>query len=395
MKGKKKTAKRAVSQSPLNPEQEDLIDALFREVGITAPEDTLRKVPDALIAQSLIERLPSDESVIPLLLVLKKGFKAKNVTKAIKRALFKLSRKGIPTERFYAEEKRPPVLKPLQKDPPQCYVGPVNGAGTRAVVVILHRGGKGLDIGFGVISDTEGFLEFFFRTVSRKDAKKLKDQFAAEAGPFVETSLAHAATILEAAYQRQQAAKSSAPADYLELRPWLLDTTPLLERPAIYDLIPETVTSKHILTDSNVKALFENPLMETWLIEFDSLRPFMEDMFKVNESPIVLTEGQKAGRVREIQEKCMAEIFTVEERERLQHRLEEMGYVLFRLGQEDAAGVALAGAHSVIQEASLLKTDPIVETLLARSISIYTKAMENGGGEKTLEKGSASPIIVS
>lgn len=394
MKGKK-PRKRSASQAPLSHEQETLVDELVREIGERTPEDVIARVPDALCAQGLIERLPADESVVPLLLALKKGFREKNVAKAIRRALFKLDRKGASTERFYAEEEVPPtILKAPRKEPPLSYVGPVNGAGTRAVLVMLHRGGKGLDTGFGVVSDREGIREFLFRTVSRKDAKKLRDQFWEEAGPFVETSLAHVATILEAAYQRQQAANASAPPDYLELRPWLLEATPLLERSIIYELLSETVVSEHVLTDSEVRALFEHPLMETWLIDIDALRPFMEDMFKVNESPLVLTEGQKSARIREIQQKCMGAIFTVEERERVRHRLEEMGYIFLKLGQEETAGIALAAARSVIQEASILKADPVVETLLARSLAIYAKAIEESGGEKILDKDHASPIIM-
>jgi len=395
MKRKKRPKKRSAHRFPVSPELEILVGELVREIETRTPDDVVARVPDSHCAQGLIACLPADESVVPLLLALKTKFREKEVAKAIRRAVFRLNQKGVSTQGVYAKEEVPStILKAPQKEPPRCYVGPVKGSGARAVALILHRGGKGLDAGFGVVSDAEGFQEFFFRTLSRKDAKELREQFSEDAGPFVETSLAHAATILEAAYQRQQAAKSSAPADYLELRPWLLETTPLLERPVIYDLLPESDVSEHVITDLEIKALFEHPLMATWLIEIDALRPFMEDMFRVNESPIVLTEGQKAARVREIQEKCMAQIFTVEERERLRHRLEEMAYLLFKLGQEDTAGIALAAALSVVREASILKADPVVETLLERSLAIYTRAIEEGGGKRIRENESASPIVM-
>ncbi|MCJ7687500.1 MAG: hypothetical protein MUO68_24765, partial [Desulfobacteraceae bacterium] len=343
-----------------------------------------------------IDRLPlNDESPIPMLLALRAGFKDKGVGKAIKRALFKLKRKGVSTEEFYAEEgDSSTILKPSQKEPPRCYVGTVDGTGLRAVVIIVHRGGKGLDIGLGIVSDEQVIQEFFYRNLSKKSAKEMKENFSREAGPLVETSLSHAATILEESYQRHLRLKSDVPADYLELRPWLLENAPVLARPVVYDCIPETSISDTILTDSQLMELFDHELMEFWLIELEALRPFMEEMFKVQESPIVLTEAQKSDRVREIKEKCMGEIFPPEKRELLKRRLEEMGYVFFKLGKEETAGVALAAAHAADQESTILKANPVIETLLERSLTFYTKAMEERDPEQSQERAESSPIIL-
>ena len=396
MKRKTKTRKKPIPPILLNQEQEALITILLQEIGTTEPVELVAKVPDSACAQVLIDRLPlNDESPIPLLLALRVGFKDKGVGKAIKRALFKLKRSGVSTEEFYTEEgDSSTVLKPTPKEPPRCYVGAVDGAGLRVIVIIVHRGGKGLDTGLGVISDEQGIQEFFYRNLSKKSAKEMKENFSRETGPLVETSLSHAATILEEAYQRHLTLKSDVPADYLELRPWLLKNAPVLARPVVYDCIPETSISDTILTDSQLMELFDHELMEFWLIEIETLRPFMEDMFKVEESPIVLTETQKSDRITEIKEKCMNEIFSPERRELLKRRLEEMGYIFFKLGQEETAGLALAAAHAADQESTILKANPVIETLLERSLAFYTKAMEGGDPEQNQERDESSPIIL-
>jgi len=120
----------------------------------------------------------------------------------------------------------------------------------------------------------------------------------------------------------------------------------------------------------------------------------MEDMFKVKESPIVLTEAQKSERIREIKEKCMGEIFSPERRKLLKRRLEEMGYIFFKLGQEETAGLALAAAHAADQESTILKANPVIETLLERSLAFYTKAMEERNPEQSRERVESSPIIL-
>jgi len=398
MRRKTKTRKKPILPVLLNQEQEALVTTLLQEIGSTStdPAEILAKVPDSRCAQVLIAHLPlNDDSTIPLLLALRAGFKDKGVGKAIKRVLFKLKRSGVSTEEFHTEEDdSSTILKPSQKEPPRCYVGAVDGAGLRAVVIIVHRGGKGLDVGLGVVSDEQGILEFFYRNLSKRSAKEMKDDFSRDAGPLVETSLSHAATILEESYQRHLTLKSDVPADYLELRPWLLENAPVLVRPVVYDCIAETSIADTILTDSQLMELFDHELMEFWLIEIEALRPCMEDMFKVQESPIVLTESQKSDRVMEIKEKCMGEIFSPERRELLKRRLEEMGYIFFKLGQEETAGLALAAAHAADKESTILKANPVIETLLERSLTFYTKAMEERDPEQSQERVESSPIIL-
>ena len=396
MKQKKKTKKKSPHLPRLSQEQETFITILLQEVGKADPVEMVSKIPDSSHAQALIDGLPlKDESSISLLLALREAFKEKNVAKAIKRALFKLKQKGVSTEAFDTEDSATAtILKPLRKERPVCYVGPVYGFGFRSVLVILHRKGKGRDIGFGIVSDEEGIQEFLFNNVSKTIAKEFKENLSEQAGPLIETSLSHAAAILEEAYQKHLTVKSDVPDGYLELRPWLLENAPLLARPVVYDCIPETPISDTILTDSQLWEFFNHELMDSWFIELETLRPFMEDMFKVQESPIVLTEAQKGDRIREIKEKCMADIFPAEKRDLLKRRLEEMGYFFFKLGQEETAGTALAAAHMVVQEASILKSNPVIESLLELSLGYYNEAMEEGDSEQVQEESESSPIIL-
>ena len=396
MRRKTKTRKKPTPPAPLNQEQEALISILLQKIWSIEPVELVARVPDSVCAQALINRLPlDDESPIPLLLALKARFEDKGVGKAIKSALFKLKRKGVSTEKFHTEAGDfSTALKPVPKEPPRCYVGSVDGTGSRAVVITVHRGGKGLDIGLGVVSDEKGIQEFFYRNLGRKSANVMKESFSREVKPLVDTSLAHTATILEESYQRHLTLKSDVPADYLELRPWLLENATFLTRPVVYDCLTETSISDSSLTDFQLMELFDNELMVFWFIEFKALRPFMEDIFKVRESPIVLTEAQKANRIREIKEECMGKLFSPEKRELLKRRLEEMGYVFLKLGEEETAGLALAAAHTVDMESTILKTNPVIEILLERSLRFYTRTMKEADPEQVKEESESSPIIL-
>ena len=397
MKRKKKTNKKSTHQSRLNQEQEEFITLLLKEVGKTDPVEMVSRIPDSSHAQALIDGLPlKDASSIPLLLALRKAFKEKNVVKAIKRALFKLKQKGVSTEAFDAEDgTTSTILKPIQKEPPVCYVGPVYGLGFRSVMVILHRKGKGRDIGLGIVSDEEGIQEFLFNNVSKTLVREFKEHVSEQAGPLIETTLSHAAAILEDAYQKHLTLKSDVSEDYLELRPWLLENTAAIDRFDIFDLIPEVSDRDTILTGDQLRDFFNHKLLDSWTIDPEDLTPCVEDMLNVHDSPIVLTEGQKSARIREIKEKCMADIFPAEKRDLLKRRLEEMGYFFFKLGQEETAGMALAAAHMVVKEASILKTNPVIETLLEMSLGFYYATMEEGDPEQIPEGDESSPLILT
>ncbi len=395
MKRKKKSKKKTAHPSLLASE-EVLVTSLLKDFRNTAPSKIVTRIPDSRLAQILIERLPlHDEPSVPLLSAINDGFKDKQVHKAVKRALFKLKKMGVPVKDFNSEKSTTPtILKPPQEEKPVVCIGPViDMAGSRAVLIVLHRPMKGHDVGLGIVSDEDGIQQYLFGTYSKKRTKTVKDHLSQVAGPLVETSLSHSFTILENAYRRHNELNSDPPADYLELRPWLVENVSLFDKPVIYDFMPEEPAPDFILTGSQLEKLFEHNLMKKWLIDFEDLKPFMEDTLKVDDSPIVLTEAQKSDRSREIKKKCIEELFPAPKRDLLRHRLEEMAYIFLKLGEEEYSEISLAAARTMVQGNTILTINPVIEFLLERSQNFYSDAMaEFAKGQKPLD--SPSPRIL-
>jgi hypothetical protein len=249
-------------------------------------------------------------------------------------------------------------------------------------------------MGTGVVSDEKGFQEFYFGTFSKKSIREIKGSLSKEAGPLVETSLAHAATILETAYHQHIKVHSNGPADYLEFRPLLLESVTLLDRPVIQEFMPEVAVSDFHLTDSRLINLFKHKFMESWLIEFELVRPFLEDILKLDDSPIVLTEAQKAERERDIKEKAMERLFGDEKRGLLKQRFEEMAYIFFRLDEEDLSRVCLDAAGALGEKDSLLKKNAVIEFLMERSLEFYMKTLKEKTDDESQKKVSSSDIIL-
>jgi hypothetical protein len=397
MKRKKKSKKKTTAPHSLTDQEVKLLNTLLSDIKDIDPSEIVGRIPDSHFAEIFVERLPlSKGPSVFLLLEISARFKEKSVVKAIKRTAYKLRKRGIPVGELYPERgSSENILKPPPKEKSIAYVGPIlDMAGSRAIMILMERDMKGRKMGAGVVSDEKGFQDFFSGSFSKKRIIEIKDSLSKETGALVETSLTHAATVLEKAYHQHIKVHSNAPPDYLELRPLLLEDTVLLDRPVIRDFMSEKSVSDDILTDSQLTNLFKHNFMESWFIEFEPLRPFMEDILKLDDSPIVLTEVQKSERARQIKEKGMEKLFDDEKRDLLEHRFEEMAYIFFKLGEEDSSHVCLIAARIMAERESILKINPVIEFLLERSLNLYMNVIKEKGDEESQKQDPSSGIIL-
>lgn len=396
MRPKKKSKRKKPAPPSLLAPEEALVTSLLQEFRDSEPAQIVAKLPDSRLARVLVERLPlDDESTINLLAAIHDGFQDKQVRKAIKRVLFKLEKKGVAVEWFRAEKDgAPAVFMPAEREKHVAYLGPVDSTGFRAVLIELHRAMKGVDLGVGLISDEHGIQQFVFANFSKKRTKQMKEDLSQDVGPLVETSLSHAATVLEKAYNRHTEIHSDAPAEYLELRPWLLENVSLLGRPIIYDLLPEAEVPEGIVTGSQLEKLFLHGLLDSWFVDFESLKPFMEEILKLDDSPIILNDAQKADRAGEIKKKGIEELFPAPKRALLKHRLEEMAYLFFKLREEDFSLLALDAAITAEQEDTILRSNPVIEFLFDRSLNFYMASAKESSEESDTKDDAPSGIIL-
>ena len=397
MHGKKKQKKKKQVGKPLlTHDEEALVNSLLRDFQAADPAQFVAGIPSPRIAANFIERLPLHEAPpVPLLSELDQAFKEKEVRKALKRLVFKLKKKGHSVEGLYQEKGgSAPILKALSKEGPTAFLGSLDGAGFRTVLITFHRSAKGVDLGIGLASEEHGLRQFVFGNFSKKNVREIKENLLEEVGQLVETSLSHAATILESAYQRHLELHSEAPDQYPELRPWLLENTSLLDKPAIFDALTDAPSSQRVLTDSQLEKLFSHELMASWLVELESLRPYLDEIRNVDKSQIVLTEAQKFEREREILDKAVEELFPAPRRAFLKQRLEEMAYFFFKLDDKESSGICLAAARTLDKEDDFLRRNPVIEFLLKRSIDFYMDQIHETDEDRSSQEQDAPRIIL-
>jgi len=396
MKRKKRTKKaKTGGKVPLTAEEKTVLSGLLETLDATDSKDMVLRIPNRRVAVQLIEELPFKESDPPveLLRELYTAFEEKQVRKAVKRALFRLRQRNIEVGEFpWEASSTDSILKPTQQQH-EAYVGPVvDLKGSRAVMVVLQRTGKGHEAGMGWISDEEGIHEFVSGLYSKKSIREIKENFSERVGPLVQTSLSHAVALLEEAYGK---GVQSGRSNYTELRPRLMEYADAAPGSARQLLPAELQSDVEGLTDSRVQRLIGHELMREWILDREKVGPYVEEILEADSSPIFLTEPQKTERVKQIKQKAVEELFAGESREVLSRRFEEMAYIFSKTGEQEYAALSLAAARSLEQEDTLLLRNPVVPLLLERSIEAYASRLDREEGQEQNLEEDESPIVLA
>lgn len=396
MNKKRKIKRKKTRPLPqLSAEEEGLLNSLLSNL----ENITLKNIKDQIHSQEfarvLIERLPvDDQATVKVLFMIRDTFESKDIQKSIKKTMFRLKRNGI----FIPEqedEKGPPIIfSKSESEEPRAYLGPIDGTGSRGVLIMLPQIPRGIDVGIGVTNSMEGITYFICDRCSKKHARELKDLFFQQTVKAVETSLSHAATVMEDAYGKNELRTGDPSGEYLKLRPWILENVSLLSRPAVCDFIQFENLSEDILTESAMKRLLEHELMETWIITPEKIQPVLEEIFKVEDSPIIISEDQKKNRLNGIKEKAIRDLFPGEERLRLKGDLEEMAYLFLKLGDEITSHLAMAAASLMDGRDTVIRVNLFLSALLEHSLDYFMNITRENDKPKDLEDNSPPSIIV-
>jgi hypothetical protein len=370
MKTKKKSKSKKRSATVLHPDQEILIADLLTNLKQQTPENIVHKLSDPSTACSFLDRMPAaGHHVFPVLKAMAGAFDDKSVQKAIKRTLYRLKNRGIETEEDLFSSASP-AFRPIQKEPPLCQIGPIDTLGSRAVVLHLFTGGRGMDVAMGMISDEKGLEQFVFDHMSRKRARELENELSSMAGPLVQTSLSHVTFLLENAHRTGSDQPSTSTSDYLNLRPWLLEQKTTGE-PDFKKHLGKEFPEIKVPTETQLETLFEHKLIYSWHAPFEPLKPFMEKIQGVDSSPIILNDTQKQNRFQDIIDQCAQTLFPESKKEVFIRRLKEMAFFFLKINERLYAEICYGAATGIHEQNSRFCRQEILAFFVERSIRFY------------------------
>jgi hypothetical protein len=393
-KKKKSPKKKRPLRPSLSAEEQARLEALLQDLQTLHGLNVKEHITTPALARALVESLPLHApETPPLLVAIKEAFPDKGVRKSIKKAAFKLRQKGTSVPELETKEETPFVIQKAEKEEPTAFLGPIDGVGSRAVFLGVPQVAKGVDLGMGVVNDEQGIMEFSFGRYTKKQVKEVQALFFDKVRPMVEATLPHVATVLETAYRDKGASPGNASRHYMHLRSWLLEHAALLDKAPVYDFLSLDSALQDMATPYQMDRLLDHELFKTWLIDPDDLKPFVAEILKAEESPILVSELQKKERIDQIKQDALAQLYPDERRQRIQRRMEEMGYIFLKLEEETLARLSLAAAMSFKEKDTLFQINPFLKAMLERTLNLLLPPSPESG-RKGPEGGETSPIIV-
>ena len=309
----------------------------------------------------------------------------KKVRKMIKRSLYRLKNRGIAVEEVSAEKKSS-VLRPLQTESPKGFGGGLDFLGQRFLMLVIPRLGRGWTVMHGIISDTQGLIDFSGEEMMRKGVRRFIEEVQEKSPfPLVEMKASYVGFLFSQAYHLTLDKKRVLPQDYLSLKNEIERVKKGDESPLIYSFLnaDEIAGDDRILRRGG--ELLKTDVISSWRMDEDEIRPYAEEVWEAEESKIVLTQPQKEVRFQGIYQKALSELFTSERRILYQRRLEEMAYIFFKLGREEEAKISLAVAIDLKKPASPLQPNPFLFQLVIKSIfALLKEAYEKKAKEPSL-----------
>jgi len=333
--------------------------------------DRLSTIPDVKIAKVLQKMLQISGE--------------KRVRKNIKRSLYRLKSKGIAVKEI-PPRREESILRPLQAEPPKGFGGGFDFLGQRFLLLVVPHAGRGWTVMQGVISDTEGLIDFSGEEMTRKGFKEFFEGVQAKSPfPLVEMEASYVGFLFLQAYQHSLEKKGTLPQAYLRSKSEIEGIKKDYERPLIYSFLQADAIADDERMLRRGGDLLKANLFNSWKIAEDSIRPYADEVWEAEESKIVLNQTQKEARFQAIYQKALSELFSGERRLLYKRRLEEMAYLLYKLGREEEARISLAVAIDLEKPLNLIQPNPFLFQLVTQSIfSLLAEVYEKRAKEPSL-----------
>jgi hypothetical protein len=313
------------------------------------------------------------------------GAQDKKVRKIIKRSLYRLKSKGVPVEEISAG-KESSILRPFQGDPKEGFASGIDFLGYRLLWLVIPHPGRGLTVIHGIVSDKKGIVDFSRDEMTRKVFKSFFEEVQEKNPfPFVDIEPSYVAFLFAQAYHLNLDRKENPPQDYFQAKSEIESVKKDYARPLIYSTLLASEIGGDDQTMKKGGDLLKADLFSSWRIEEEQIRPYVDEIWEAEQSKIVLNSAQKEIRFQGIYQKALTELFSGEEKFLYQRRLEEMAYVLFKLGRREEAKISLSVAKDLEKPFNPIQSDPFLFQLVTKSIfSLLAEAHEKKSKEISL-----------
>ena len=302
--------------------------------------------------------------------------------KLIKRSIFKLKSKGIKIEE---PEKGETVWTPMPKTPApkwEGYLGAIDCIGTRVVWIVSPIYPRVLNMAYAILNDSKGILDFYCADLSRKEFKSFFKEYSEKEKNFaiVEADPKYCHFLIEKGRSKTVETGKNPPDDYLywknRVKPKKVENL----RPLIYSYFKEEIEKILSLVDKSYTLHTQKEFMG-WFIEKDDIEKYKDMMESSTSGLIILSPLQQKERMEEIIKKATEEYFDEQRAQLYKERLEEMAYILYKVGKENEARLSLASALAIERKEILIANHPFLRELMRKSINLILSEKKDKKGK--------------
>jgi hypothetical protein len=330
--------------------------------------------------------LPQQESV-DALVRLEAASPDKLVRKEVRRSFYRLGQRGLTVPDAAPAHPSAPLVTAA---PLEGYLSPVDGSGDQLVWLLKPFAG-GVGHLFAVINDPLGLKEVSLAETTRKSLRAAREALREKHDlRLVEADWRYCDFLIDRAFHWAVAQGRSVTGDWRGLRAQLTKEPVQEQQPLILGLLDAAAVRADAALVADSHLLLEETEFHTWFFTADDLKPYIDEMLTIKDSPIVLNATQQQERFRALVGRAIEELFGGERQASWVRRLEEMAYFLHATGRTDQAQRALAAALALEASPRGGRDNGFCEQLARSSLAVYWQIESEREAEQ-----SRSALIVT
>ena len=293
----------------------------------------------------LLGKIAVKES-LDLLREMEKSTADKEVRKEIKRALFKLTQKGVAVPEEAPAERKP---VPLFEHTPdiEAHMSAVDGGGGRLIWIAKAEPHRGLQVIQAMVHEREGLLRFGGTHMKRKEVRAMTDKIKREHGiSMIAIPWEFADQIIYDGYEKAKARGQSGLENFHQIRSLIRTGKPPAVSHPIYEKLG-TADLRDGPWREQSRRLLDQPELRYWVIIDDWVKEFLSQLQEAQTSRLVLNQVQKEERLAAIVRDAVKVLCAGENGVVFKRRMEDTALYFFETQRADLAKLSLAVAEQV------------------------------------------------
>jgi hypothetical protein len=271
----------------------------------------------------------------------------KDLKKEIKRALFKLSQKGVTAPEEKSEGAKTAATIFGVEPEVEAYMSAVDGGGGRLVWIAKPQPSHGLQVIQAMLHDREGLLRFGGMHMRRKELRKMADEIKQQHDvSMIAIPWQFADQVIYEGYEKARTRGQGGLENFHEIRSVLATGKPQGTTHPIYRKLDAEQARDGAWREQS-RRLLDEPELRYWILTEDWVQAFLPLLQEAQTSRLVLNPLQKEERFNAIVRDAVKTLCTGDNGRVFKRRMEDMALYFWETKRPDPAKLALAVALQV------------------------------------------------